>query len=441
MRFLVVALIAGMVSVATAGAALADVAFPLRVSRSHRFFEDATGAPFLLQGDTAWSLIAELKREDAETYLRDRKARGFNTILVNLIEKRFSSNPPANAYGDRPFAGKAFGRLDPAYFDHAAGVIGEAQKLGLAVFLAPAYLGVNGGDQGWFSEAEAAGPDAMRAYGEAVAQRFAQFRNIVWVMGGDFDAPDRRLVSSLAQGIARGAPGVLQTVHSGRDSNTAEIWRGEPWFGLDTVYSYGDVHAVLAARRQAAAMPVILLESAYEFERDTTARMVRRNAYGALLAGAAGQFFGNNPVWHFTGPGVFTADQSWREALNSPGARSMTVLKRLFDRLPWPQLEPDSENDILADGKGYAAALPDRSLTVIYGEGDDFRVRKSAVRGDRQALWFDPASGGIRQAQPVVVNDGGVLHFTPPPDRPYAQRSDWLLLIGDAARLQPIRKG
>ncbi len=322
-----------------------------------------------MQGDTAWSLIAELKREDAETYLRDRKARGFNTILVNLIEKRFSSNPPANAYGDRPFAGKAFGRLDPAYFDHAAGVIGEAQKLGLAVFLAPAYLGVNGGDQGWFSEAEAAGPDAMRAYGEAVAQRFAQFRNIVWVMGGDFDAPDRRLVSSLAQGIARGAPGVLQTVHSGRDSNTAEIWRGEPWFGLDTVYSYGDVHAVLAARRQAAAMPVILLESAYEFERDTTARMVRRNAYGALLAGAAGQFFGNNPVWHFTGPGVFTADQSWREALNSPGARSMTVLKRLFDRLPWPQLEPDSENDILADGKGYAAALPDRSLTVIYGEG------------------------------------------------------------------------
>ncbi len=81
------------------------------------------------------------------------------------------------------------------------------------------------------------------------------------------------------------------------------------------------MHATVSERRKPNKMPVILLEGGYEFERETTAQMIRRNAYGALLAGAAGQFFGNNPIWHFTGPGVFTADRSWQEALDSPGAQ------------------------------------------------------------------------------------------------------------------------
>lgn len=76
--------------------------FPLRIAAGRRYLEDAAGQPFLLHGDTAWSLIAQLRREDAATYLRDREARGFNAILVNLIE-HFSSRPPANDYGHQPF--------------------------------------------------------------------------------------------------------------------------------------------------------------------------------------------------------------------------------------------------------------------------------------------------------------------------------------------------
>src|SRR5690606_11698185 len=233
------------------------------------------------------------------------------------------------------------------------------EQLGMAVFLAPAYLGVNGNSQGWFSEVQAAGPAKMRAYGEAIARRFAKFHNIIWVLGGDFNAPDRQLVSDLAEGLAQVAPKTLQTVHSARNTNTAELWADQPWLSFDTVYTYDDVHAAISARRKAGKMPVILLEGAYEFERGTTARMIRRNAYGALLAGAAGQFFGNNPIWHFTGPGIFNADRSWQEALGSLGARSMTVLKKLFDRLPWPQLRPDLEKRIALKPASHASSLPD----------------------------------------------------------------------------------
>ncbi|MEJ5022220.1 DUF4038 domain-containing protein [Ochrobactrum vermis] len=413
--------------------------FPIKIGQERRIFEDATGKPFLLQGDTAWSLIAELKREDVETYLQDRRKRGFNTILVSLVEHYFSSHPPANAYGEKPFKGDAFGELNPKYFDHAAWVIGRAEELGFVVFLAPAYLGVNGGNQGWFSKAQAAGPEKMRVYGQTIARRFAEFHNIVWVLGGDFDAPDRRLVSDLAEGIALVAPGALQTVHSGRKTNTAELWADQPWLSFDTVYTYDDVHAAISARRKAAKMPVILLESGYEFERETTARTIRRNAYGALLAGAAGQFFGNNPIWHFTGPGISTADRTWQEALDSPGARSMTALKRLFDKLPWPQLQPDSEGAILAGAENYAASLPDGTLSVIYGDAGGFAVQKAVVKQGWKAVWYDPVSGTFADAgQPKV--DGSIASYMPKQAQNDGGGADWLLLIGSAARLQDIQK-
>jgi Protein of unknown function (DUF4038) len=83
-------------------------AFPLRVEAGKRYLVDAVGKPFLIHGDTAWSLIADLTREDVERYLADRRDRGFNTLLVNLIETRFARNAPANAYGELPFQGQPF---------------------------------------------------------------------------------------------------------------------------------------------------------------------------------------------------------------------------------------------------------------------------------------------------------------------------------------------
>lgn len=439
MRCFAAVMIATILLSMAVGGSYAAGQFPIRVAEDGRVFADATGKPFLLQGDTAWSLIAELKREDAEIYLQDRRKRGFNAILVNLLEHRFSSHPPANAYGEKPFVGDAFGELNPRYFDHAAWVIGWAEQLGMAVFLAPAYLGVNGNSQGWFSKVQAAGPAKMRTYGEAIARRFAGFHNIVWVLGGDFNAPDRQLVSDLAEGIALVSPHALQTVHSGRNTNTAELWADQPWLSFDTVYTYDDVHAAISARLKPGGMPVILLEGAYEFERETTARMIRRNAYGALLAGAAGQFFGNNPIWHFTGPGVFTADRSWQEALNSPGARSMTVLKKLFDRLPWQYLRPDCEKRIVLKPESYASSLPDGTLSVIYGDADGFAVAKDAVGEGWQAIWFDPVSGMFADAGRPKV-EGTNATYRPKQAKNAGGGADWLLLVGSAERLRDIQK-
>ena len=50
---------------------------------------DQTGAPFLIHGDTPWSLISGLTKEEAEQYLENRRQTGFNSIIVNLIEHKF----------------------------------------------------------------------------------------------------------------------------------------------------------------------------------------------------------------------------------------------------------------------------------------------------------------------------------------------------------------
>src|SRR5262249_11542249 len=131
-------------------------AFPLRISQDHRYLEDASGQPFLITGDAAWSLIGDLSREDADKYLADRQSRGFNTILVSLIEHQFSRNAPRNYYKHAPFAENGnFSKPNEAYFADADWILKRARDRGFLVLLAPAYLGVNGDDQGWYKPMQA----------------------------------------------------------------------------------------------------------------------------------------------------------------------------------------------------------------------------------------------------------------------------------------------
>ena len=66
------------------------------------------------------------------------------------------------------------------------------------------------------------------------------------------------------------------------------------------------------------------IESAYENEHEATEQRLRTQAYQAVLSGAAGQIFGNNPIWHFSSGGLYQAPVTWQQALH--GARqSMTI--------------------------------------------------------------------------------------------------------------------
>ncbi len=155
-RFAIVPILGAIMAFAAESAA--QITFPLAVAPGGRTLVDAAGKPFLLHGEAAWSLIAQLRREDVEIYLADRRARGFNAILVSLIERKYASHAPNNAYGAAPFLVPGdFTTPNEAYFAHADWVLRRAAEEGFLVLLTPSYAGFEGGDAGWYREMVAAG--------------------------------------------------------------------------------------------------------------------------------------------------------------------------------------------------------------------------------------------------------------------------------------------
>ena len=406
--------------------------FPLAIAPDGRYLRDNAGKPFLITGDSAWSMIAELSPDEAEFYIADRKARGFNTLLVSLIEHQFARNAPRNIEGDAPFLEPGnFAKPNDRYFAAAERILDKALAADMLVLLVPAYMGANGGPQGWYGEMAAAGPDALKAYGRYLGKRFARYPNIVWVQGGDYDPPDKGLVEALAAGIEETSPHALQTAHGIRDTVTDVFWGDAGWLKLDTVYTYEDTAiATLARYRSGPRRPFFLIESRYENEHGVGASEIRKMAYGALLSGASGQVYGNNPVWHFSGPGLFDAPPDWRKALTSDGAQSIGHLAGFFAGLDWWRLRPATVIGArgLPTATAISALAEDGSFAVAYlYDATSVEIsRREITVADPVVEWYDPSTGRLRLSATLGA-DAGTLH--PPSLHNASGASDWLLLV------------
>jgi hypothetical protein len=414
-------------------------AFPLRVAGGARHLVDAAGRPFFMQGDAAWSLMAQLSRESVERYLDDRRTCGFNTILVSLLEHKFATNAPSNIYGEAPFTSPgSFATPNAAYFAHVDWVIQRAAAKGFLVLAVPAYLGYGGGDEGWYSEMLASGPDALRAYGRFLGARYRSSTNVIWVQGGDYDPPRKDLVDAIAQGIAETAPGSLQTAHTAPESTARGVWGDRAWLALDNVYTYGDVYAPSAGAYNGSARPFFLIESNYENEHGVGTARLRTQAYHAVLTGAMGHVFGNNPVWHFDGPGLYDVGVSWQAALGSSGSQSMAHLGDLLTRRAWWTLRPDLDGRFLVGGAGSgtdrvaAAVASDRTFAIAYlPSARAVSVDLGQLTGPSVRLtWFDPSSGLTQPAAGPVPASGRV--DLSPPGTNSAGDPDWVLVVENA---------
>ena len=265
---------------------VAPTQFPLHPVKGRRYLVDPAGRPFLIVGDSAWSLLTQLTAEDAELYLADRQAKGFNTILVNLLEHKYADDAPRNVYGDGPFEkDHDFSTANDRYFDRVERVIRNATQKGFLILLAPAYTGADGGNEGWYHEMEAAGEDRLRKFGRYVGQRFKDFNNIVWVHVGDYNPPNKKLSQAVAEGIRETLPNSLHVAHNGPEMHGLGYWSAsEIPIAIDTLYTYAPVaeEAVPLAANQ--AMPYFLIESRYENERDGTPLRTRVQAWQAVFS-------------------------------------------------------------------------------------------------------------------------------------------------------------
>ena len=109
MRCLLRDFLGASLALAAASPALAqDAAFPLRIGPTGRHLVDQRGVPFLIHGDSPWSLTHNLTFEEAVRYMTARKAQGFNTLLVSVPD---AYDPDGNkSYSPGPLRSPALRR-------------------------------------------------------------------------------------------------------------------------------------------------------------------------------------------------------------------------------------------------------------------------------------------------------------------------------------------
>jgi hypothetical protein len=412
---------------------------PLKVGPHGHYLVDRHNVPFLIQGDSPWSLIVALTNDEVEQYLQARKKQGFNAILVNLIEHHFpgadnKKGAPFNREGEGPFKVPGdFTTPNEAYFAHADWVLRRAGELGFFVFLAPCYLGYPGTEEGWYKEVKASSVESCRDYGRFLGKRYGGFKNIIWVAGGDHNPDDvRAQVLALVAGLREVNASQLWTAHCVRENSAADQYGDQPWLAINSTYAGKDVpEKCLRDFFREPARPSFLLEAYYENEAHGSEGPMspddtRRQAWLAALSGTCGQFFGNQPIWSF--------EKGWFSALSSLGARYQGYLRRCLLSRRWEDLVPETGPRLLPEGLGtgqnrkVAAMSPDKLAALIYlPAGGQFAVELPLFEGPQvQAWWFNPRDGSNRNAGRFATGNRQV--FSPP------DGNDWVLVLDSVAR-------
>ena len=129
-------------------------------------------------GRTAW-FVTSLSVADYHTFIDDTASRGYTAIEFHVINHDLAgNNPPFNGNGDQPFLKRLDGTAwtgllgyrninaeapdfttpNEAYWSSVDGFLAYCESKGLLVFMFPAYVGFQGGSQGWMQEIVANGP-------------------------------------------------------------------------------------------------------------------------------------------------------------------------------------------------------------------------------------------------------------------------------------------
>jgi hypothetical protein len=169
---------------------------------------------------------------------------------------------------------------------------------------------------------------------------------------------------------------------------------------------------------------------------------VRKGAYWAMLAGAAGHGYGALDLFHLykdnDGPFPRNGFQPWRKAIAYEGSRQVGLMRRLFELRPWYKLVPDQS--VIASGQAegedhiQAARAEDGSFLIVFvPTGKPLSIHMDKLSGkEGKAHWYDTRKGTWTSIGRYP--NTGAREFAPPSR---GEKSDWLLVLEDAAKNYP----
>jgi hypothetical protein len=412
--------------------------FPWGISSNQRYLQTPGGTPVFVSGEAGWAMFGQLTTGQAVTYLQDRANRGFNLVLASLPEPYYTDHAPNNILNVPPFTGAPFATPNNAYFAHADSMIQTANNLGIALLVDPLYIGfgcspsAGTGIDGWCDEIKAASFADLRTFGTYMGNRYKGYANIVWIVGGDVNpalanlGPKIDTFVTALKAADNIYPNRLITGHGGSSTPVMSQQFGS-WLTLNGIYTW-DTTSISSIASSAYAVGKPFLGTEFNYENDQlhiSPTMLRAQSYWAILGGACGSLFGNNPIWFFGA--TAGGGGNWQAALNSPGAQYTTYWAQLFRSRHWYSLKPDN-GTVLTSGassgsnRAVAAYAADSSSIIAYmPTSRAITINPTVLGGDSiRTQWFNPSTGVYTSIGTFVRASRS---YTPP------SAGDWVLVI------------
>jgi hypothetical protein len=425
------------------GAVSAAPVYPVKVGPTGRYLVDQNNVPFLMAGESPQAMIGNLTEEEAEEFFHNRQGHGFNTVWINLLCNSYTAcaTDGSTSDGIPPFTRPGdLSTPNEAYFARADRILQLAAQYGFLVILDPIETG------GWLDVLRSNGGDKAREYGRFLGARYANFPNILWMHGNDFqtwsDPADDFLVQEVARGIQDSEAALppnrrhLHTVELNFFvSGSLDDPSWTPLIQLNASYTYESTYRQVLKDYNRSPFPVFMVEAFYELETPggtpapENAALMRRQQYYSLLSGATGQLYGNRYTWQM--------QPDWQNQLDTPGATQMAYLMALFSPRRWYDLVPDQGHNLVTAGQGSfgddsyvtAARTPDGTLAIAYIPfARTITVGMSQLSGSVSARWYDPSAGTFVNIPGSPFANSGARNFATPGNNADGDE-DWVLVL------------
>jgi hypothetical protein len=418
----------------------------LVVSENQRFLEFEDGTPFFWLGDTAWELFHRLSKKEAETYLENRREKGFTVIQAVILAELDGLHTP-NAEGELPLFNDNPERINEAYFEHVDWVIRKAEEKGMFIGLLPTW-----GDK--VDKQWGVGPVIFNAqnafsYGEILGKRYKDFRNIIWINGGDRQGggDNFKVWNALARGIKNHDTNHLMTFHPMGGNSSSKWFHDQEWLDFNMMQtghgerSYAAYIKLLVPDYELTPVkPTFDGEPRYEDHPHSWMPEVlgwfddadvRQAAYWNLFTGGFGHTYGCHAIWQMLAPGrdpVGQARNNWYDDLDLAGAWDMLHVRRLMesrpmgDRIPFQQILknsyiPETDYIVATRGKDYVMVY----IPTGWGAALDMdQCDWTAVRG----WWYNCRSGEVSDMG--EIESRGIRTFAPENG---GRGNDWVLVL------------
>jgi hypothetical protein len=425
----------------------------LKVSENKRFLIFDDGTPFFYLGDTGWELFHRLTPDEVETYLENRRSKGFTVIQAVILAELDGLNTP-NMLGEKPFFNNNPATPNEAYFKHVDWVLKKAEAKGLFIGLLPTWG--DKVDKQWGKGPVIFNSENAFLYGQWLGKRYASYPNIIWINGGDREGGGANFAvwDALGKGIKSVDKNHLMTYHPWGEKSSANWFQESDWLDFNMMQTgHGQrtfsIYKILMipGYQKNPVKPILDGEPRYE-DHPVGWRPeelgwfnqfdVRQAVYQSVFCGGFGVTYGCHPIWQFMTPGrepIGLVRHNWNEVLDLPGASQMIHLRKLMEsrdflsRYPAQDLVlnpdmPDNEYIVATKGKGYV---------FIYTPGPAIMVNLDLIGAkELNAWWFNPRTGESKLIE--TLPGTGIKKYIPSEQ---GNGNDWVLVLDETSANYP----